>query len=155
MHLSRDIALTRIKNSRSAHSAFTLIEIILVLSIIAILMGAVIYNISGNLDDAKSITARTGIQSITTSLKRYEMSNLNAPSTEQGLQALVTMPGGAPKPRGWMQLLKELPIDPWGQPFQYRNPGAKNTTSYDVFSMGPDKKQGTADDIGNWSDTQQ
>ncbi len=139
--------------SRTAgrRSAFTLIEIILVLSIIAILMGAVIYNISGNLDDAKSITARTGIQSITTSLKRYEMSNLNAPSNEQGLQALVTTPSGAPKPRGWMQLLKELPMDPWGQPFQYRNPGVHNPTSYDVYSLGPDKKE-SADDIGNWSD---
>ncbi|HEX8371353.1 MAG TPA: type II secretion system major pseudopilin GspG [Chthoniobacterales bacterium] len=133
-------------------SAFTLIEIILVLSIIAILMGAVIYNISGNLDDAKSITARTGIQSITTSLKRYEMSNINAPTTEQGLEALVNPPKNA---RGGMQLMKELPMDPWGQPFKYRNPGVHNTTSYDVFSMGPDKKEGTADDIGNWSDTKQ
>lgn len=130
-------------------AAFTLIEIILVLSIIAILMGAVIFNISGNLDDAKSITARTGIQTITTTLKRYEMTNLNPPTNEEGLQALVVPPR---KARGSIQLLKELPIDPWGQQFGYRNPGVHNTTSYDVYSMGPDKKEGTADDIGNWSD---
>lgn len=131
-------------------SAFTLVEIILVLSIIAILMGTVIYSVVDNIDDAKDMTVKTSINALSTSVKRYEMSNLSAPTTEEGLEALVNPP---PKARAKRQVLKELPVDPWGQSFKYRNPGIHNTNSYDIYSIGSDKKEGTDDDIGNWSDT--
>ncbi|HEY5892735.1 MAG TPA: type II secretion system major pseudopilin GspG [Chthoniobacterales bacterium] len=144
-----NIAPLHPRRSIARRTAFTLIEIILVLTIISILMGAVIYMVSGNLDDAREIRVKGDIQSLTTSIKRYEMSNLNAPSTEQGLQALVTAPTGSPRPRSWRQLLPTVPEDPWGMPYQYSNPGRHNPNGFDLYSFGPDKKE-SDDDIGNW-----
>lgn len=138
-----------LRRSVAKRAAFTLIEIILVLAIISILMGAVIFMVSGNLDDAKEIRVKTDIQTLITSIRRYEMSNLNAPSTEQGLQALVSPPIGSPKPRSWRQLMPAVPEDPWGSPYQYANPGKHNPNGFDIYSFGPDKKQ-SDDDIGNW-----
>lgn len=137
------------RSIRSDAAAFTLIEIILVLTIISLLMGAVIFQVANNIDDAKIIRVKTDIQQLTTQIKRYEMSNLNAPSTEQGLQALVSAPSGSPKARAWRQLLPSVPVDPWDTPYQYKNPGSKNPSGFDIWSLGPDRKE-SADDIGNW-----
>jgi general secretion pathway protein G len=84
---------------------------------------------------------------IKTQLTLYESLNDHYPTTEQGLQALVTQPNAAPKPAHWYQLLKEVPKDPWNNDYIYRQPGLKNISSYDLFSAGPDGKAGTADDI--------
>jgi general secretion pathway protein G len=133
---------------------YTLIEIMLVLSIIAILLSAGIYYMVGNVDIARETRVRGDIQTLTTQLRAYEMQNLYMPTTEQGLQALVTMPTTDPKPRRWSQLMqKDGLIDPWGQPYQYMNPGKHNPTGFDLWSMGADRQDGTADDIGNWEDS--
>jgi general secretion pathway protein G len=68
------------------------------------------------------------------------------PTTEQGLQALVTQPNTDPKPTRWYQLYKELPKDPWGSDYIYRCPGLKNPNGYDLYSAGPDRKPDTTDD---------
>lgn len=130
---------------------YTLVEIMLVLSIIAVLLAAGIHYMAGNLDTAKEIRVRGDIQTITVQLRTYEMQNLFMPTSEQGLLALVTQPTTEPKPARWRHLLdKEALMDPWGTLYQYKNPGKHNVTGFDLYSVGPDRTEGTADDIGNW-----
>lgn len=136
------------------NGGYTLIEIMLVLAIIAVLLGAGIYYMSGSLDTAKAQRVDADIQTITTQLRTYEMQNLVMPTTAQGLQALVTEPASEPKPRRWVQLFTKLPEDPWGTPYQYRNPGVKNPKGFDLYSLGPDRVE-SDDDIGNWEKKQQ
>jgi general secretion pathway protein G len=125
---------------------FTLLEIMLVVTIIALLMGAAIYKLVGNVEYAKHTRVSADVQGITTQLKLYESMNGFMPTTEQGLRALVTQPESDPKPTRWYQLYKELPKDPWQNEYIYRNPGLKNPNGYDLFSAGPDRKPDTADD---------
>jgi general secretion pathway protein G len=127
-------------------AGFTLLEIMLVVTIIALLLGTAIYKLSGNVEYAKDTRVEADIQGISTQLKLYESMNGFMPTTEQGLQALVVQPDSDPKPTRWYQLYKEMPKDPWQVPYIYRNPGVKNPNGYDLFSAGPDRKADTADD---------
>jgi general secretion pathway protein G len=132
------------------HSAFTLLEIMLVVMIIALLMGAAIYTMGDSLIDAQKARVQADIRAIQTQLTVYEAQNGFVPTTEQGLQALVTQPQTEPKPRNWRVYLNELPMDSWQQPYIYEQPGKHNPKSYDLFSAGKDRKRDTSDDIGNW-----
>jgi general secretion pathway protein G len=125
---------------------FTLLEIMLVVTIIALLLGAAIYKLGGNVEYARHIRVAADIQGINTQLGLYESMNGFYPTTEQGLQALVTQSNTDPKPTRWYQLYKELPKDPWASDYIYRCPGLKNPNGYDLFSPGPDRKPDTADD---------
>jgi general secretion pathway protein G len=131
---------------RKNQSAFTLLEIMIVVTIIALLMGAAIYKLAGNVEYARHIRIGADIQGINTQLKLYESMNGFMPTTEQGLQALVAQPDTDPRPVRWYQLYKELPKDPWQNPYIYRNPGIKNPNGYDLFSAGPDRIPDTNDD---------
>ncbi len=135
--------------TRGASAGFTMFELMMVLGIIAVLAGASIYWLTGNLDVAKVQRVETDIQTITTQLRTYEMLNYTMPSTEQGIKALVSKPGGEPQPRRWRQLMQAEPLDPWGKPYAYRNPGKKNPQGFDIYSLGPDRQE-SDDDIGNW-----
>jgi general secretion pathway protein G len=131
-------------------AAYTLVEIMLVLSIIAVLMAAGIYYLVGNLDVAKRTRVQSDLETLTTQLKVYQMQNFNFPTTQQGLQALVTPPTAPPAPRQWVQLMKpDGLLDPWGSTYQYMCPGKHNPTSFDLWSMGPEKVNGP-NVIGNW-----
>ncbi|MEY2487795.1 MAG: ral secretion pathway protein [Verrucomicrobiota bacterium] len=125
---------------------FTLLEIMLVVTIIALLLGTAIYKLAGNVEYARHTRVSADVQGIGTQLKLYESMNGFYPTTEQGLQALVTQPDTDPKPSRWYQLYTQLPKDPWQNTYIYRCPGTKNTTGYDLFSAGPDRKADTADD---------
>ena len=125
---------------------FTLLEIMLVVTIIALLLGAAIYKLGGNVEYARHIRVAADIQGINTQLGLYDSMNGFYPTTEQGLQALVTQPNTDPKPTRWYQLYKELPKDPWGSDYIYRCPGLKNPNGYDLYSAGPDRKPDTTDD---------
>src|SRR3954464_3498788 len=127
-------------------SAFTLLEIMLVISIIVILLGVAINKLGNTTGMAKGVAVRADIQAITTQLKLYESMNGYLPTTEQGLQALVTQPSTEPRPQRWYQLFKEIPKDPWGNNYIYLNPGRKNPNGYDLYSAGPDRRADTADD---------
>ncbi len=126
---------------------YTLFEIMLVLGIIAVLVSSAIYMLVGNLDVAKEQRVESDVQAISMQLRTYEMLNYRKPTTEQGLKALVQMPTTDPKPRKWKQLMKSMPLDPWGAEYVYRNPGKLNPSGFDLYSFGPDGKEG-GDDIG-------
>jgi general secretion pathway protein G len=131
---------------KNRQSAFTLLEIMLVVAIIGVLLAAAIYKMAPTLDVAKGMRTRADIQGIRTMLLSYNGSNGFYPTTEQGLNALVTRPGSEPVPTSWRRLMDAVPTDAWGMNYIYRYPGRKNAGSYDVFSAGPDRIPDTADD---------
>lgn len=130
----------------TSRDAYTLFEIMLVLGIISVLVGSAIYLLVNNIDVAKEQRVDTDFQAITTQLKTYEMVNYVFPTSEQGLEALVKKPATEPQPRKWKRLLESVPLDPWGSPYQYRNPGKINPRSFDLYSWGADRKE-SEDDI--------
>jgi general secretion pathway protein G len=135
------------KMKRSSHAAgFTLLEIMLVVTIIAVLLGVAINRFGGNVEYSKHVRITADIQGINTQLRLYESMNGFYPTSEQGLQALTVQPDTDPKPTRWYQLLTSMPKDPWQSDYVYRNPGTKNPNGYDLFSAGPDRKADTADD---------
>ena len=125
---------------------FTLLEIMLVVSIIVIILGVAISKLGNTTAIAKTMRVQADIQAIKTQLQLYESMNGFYPTSEQGLQALVTQPSNDPRPARWYQLFKELPTDPWGNGYFYKNPGLKNPSGYDLYSAGPDRQADTADD---------
>lgn len=133
---------------------FTLIEVLVVVVILGILAAVVVPNIMGAPDEARIAKAKQDIRQIESALQMYRLDNFNYPSTQQGLEALVSKPSGDPPANNWRPggYLRKLPKDPWGNPYQYLSPGVHG--EYDVFSLGADGKpggEGPAADIGNWN----
>ena len=140
--------------SRAVQSGFTLIEIMVVVVILGILAAVVVPRIMDRPDDARIAKAKQDIRVLESSLELYRLDNFNYPSTQQGLEALVTKPSGEPEPGNWKQggYVKQLPKDPWNRPYQYLNPGVKG--EFDIFSFGKDGRpggEGADADIGNWA----
>jgi general secretion pathway protein G len=136
---------------RTPERGFTLIELLVVLVIIGVLGALIVPNLFSSVDDARRTAARTDVNTLMQSLQRYKLDNQRFPSAEQGLQALVTKPTATPIPPNWRVYQPKLPTDPWGQPYQYVNPGVKGDV--DVFSFGADGKaggEGNDADIGSW-----
>ncbi len=132
------------------NAGFTLLEIMLVVMIIAVLAGSAIYFMGDNLGVAQKVRIDADIKSIKTQLMVYQASNGFPPTTEQGLKALTIKPESSPKPRSWQKLMDQVPLDPYGNEYQYISPGIHNPDTYDLFSAGKDRKPGTPDDMGNW-----
>ncbi|MEN5093732.1 type II secretion system major pseudopilin GspG [Pseudomonas protegens] len=133
---------------------FTLIEIMVVVVILGVLAALVVPQIMSRPDQAKASAAQSDIKAIAMALDIYKLDNHQYPSSQQGLQALVSKPSGAPAARNWNPdgYLKRLPIDPWGTHYQYRVPGTRGG-AYDLFSFGADGKiggEGLNAEIGNW-----
>lgn len=133
-------------------SAFTLIELVLVMAIIAILLGGSIYvmNSSGFFESAQDTVINGDLKTIANALTAYEASSGRPPTTEQGLEALVEKPTKPPIPDRWHQFMEEVPKDPWRQPYRYRAPATKSKKSYDIWTIGKDGQDNTEDDVGNW-----
>jgi len=133
---------------------FTLLEILVVLAIIGLLIGVVVSNTDKIFGQSQEAVARIFVRdSIRTPLVRYRIDVGDYPSTNEGLAALVTSPNSVSDRWHGPYLDAQggkLPVDPWGQPYEYRYPGQKNQGGYDVYSKGPDKIADTPDDIGNW-----
>jgi general secretion pathway protein G len=139
---------THSKLCRAAR-AFTLLEILIALAILGLLVGLAVADLGGIFDNSRVSAAKIFVQDgIKTPLFTYKMAMGSYPSTNDGLQALVTAPSSnADNWRGPYVADGKLPLDPWGQPYQYANPGTHNKNSYDVWSKGPPDKPS---DIGNW-----
>ena len=133
---------------------FTLLEIMVVVVIIGILGALIVPKIISRPDEARVMAARQDIATVMQALKLYRLDNLRYPSTEQGLQALVAKPTTSPIPPNWKTggYLERLPKDPWGNPYQYLNPGLHGEV--DVFSFGADGApggEGNDADVGSWN----
>lgn len=102
---------------------FTLIEVMVVIVILGVLAALVVPRVMGRPDEARVVAARQDVAAVMQALKLYRLDNQRYPSTEQGLQALVVRPAGDPVPNNWKQYLDKPPLDPWGKPYQYLNPG--------------------------------
>lgn len=130
---------------------FTLIEVMVVLLIIGIMAGFVAPQILGNQEEAQLKKAAVDIQQLESALEMYKLKNNRFPTTEQGLDALVTIPVIDPIPRNFPEggFIRRLPEDPWGNAYQLLSPGEMGVI--DIFSFGPDGEPGSEDDIGNWN----
>lgn len=137
---------------RSAQRGFTLIEIMVVVVIMGILAALVVPRLLDRPDQARAVAAKQDIATIMQALKLYRLDNGRYPTTDQGLQALVQRPTAGAVPPNWRSTLERLPADPWGQPYQYLNPGVHGEV--DVFSLGADGQpdgEGADADIGSWN----
>jgi general secretion pathway protein G len=142
--------LMRTKPSRQRRqTGFTLIELLLVMVIIAILAAIVIPKMTGRAEQARITAAKADISSIKTAINEFEIDNGRYPTSEEGLQALVTQPSdlaGDGKTGQWHQTLDKLPVDPWGHPYVYNCPGT-NGKDFDLYSTGPSGVAGGTDNI--------
>ncbi len=142
------------KRARDRQRGITLIELLVVLSILALISALVVVNVLPERDRAAARKAKIDIGSIENALDQYRLDMFAYPTTEQGLEALVTIPPGEAntdqyRPGGY---LRTLPVDPWGRPYQYRQPGEHGPI--DVYSLGADGEpggEGVKADIANWS----
>jgi general secretion pathway protein G len=134
-------------NSRAA--GFTLIEVMVVVVILGILAAVLVPKVMDRPDEARKVKASQDIRALEAALNLYKLDNYDYPTTDQGLEALVSQPGIPPEPANWKDggYIDRLPEDPWQQPYQYLSPGAQG--SIDIYSTGPDR-QPSEDDIGNW-----
>lgn len=139
---------------RRRDRGFTLTELMIVIVIIGLLATVVAINVLPSRDKAMVEKARADVALLEQALEAYRLDNLTYPSTDQGLQALVAPPTGLARPERYREggYVKRLPADPWGNPYQYRQPGTRG--SVDVWSYGADGREGGEKndaDLGNWS----
>jgi general secretion pathway protein G len=137
--------------ARSA--GFTLVELMVVIVIIGLLATVVMINVMPSQDRAMVEKARADVAVLEQALETYRLDNLAYPRTEQGLDALRNPPPGLARPQRYRQggYIRRLPTDPWGNAYQYRQPGRRG--GFDVFSFGADGVEGgegDSADIGNW-----
>ena len=130
-------------------NAFTLVEMLLVLVILATLAAIVIPKMAGRSEQAKVTAAQAQISSFEMALDSFEVDNGYYPKTG-ALDDLINQPPNTPNWKG-PYLKKGIPDDPWGNPYTYEYPGKHNQNGYDIMSMGPDGRAGTDDDITNWT----
>ena len=132
---------------------FTLIEVLVVVVILGILAAFVVPKFFDKPGEARQVKARSDIQSLSTSLNMYRLDNFAYPSTNQGLEALVSQPGGLPEARNWKAggYVDRLPKDPWGRDYVYLSPGQRG--DFDLYTLGADGQpggEGENADIASW-----
>jgi general secretion pathway protein G len=135
--------------------AFTLIELIVVIAIIATLAAVVAPAIFQNVGDAKTSAAKSQVEMLGLALNAYRLDNDQFPTSEQGLEALRTTPAAGGVPRNWRgpYLTRVVPVDPWGRPYVYVSPGIRNPKSYDLYTLGRNGIAGGVDedsDVTSW-----
>ncbi len=139
--------------NKRRNAGFTLIEVLVVVAILGILAAVVVVNLADEPDNARIAAARQDIRALESALEIYKLQNYNYPSTQQGLEALVSKPAGDPPAPNWKAggYLKRLSNDPWDRPYLYLSPGSHG--AIDIYSLGADGQpggEGPNADIGNW-----
>ena len=129
---------------------FTLMELLLVLVILGVLAALVVPKFTNRSKQARETAAKTDVRAIEVALDGFEIDNGRYPTSEEGLAALIAAPSTATNWNG-PYLKKSDPKDPWGNPYVYRYPGQNNPSGYDLYSTGPDGREG-GDDITNWEE---
>jgi general secretion pathway protein G len=137
----------------SNYRGFTLVEVMVVVVILSILAAIVVPKIMGRPDEARETKVKQDIRALSAALDLYRLDNFTYPTTDEGLEALVTRPGSLPAGAKWQKggYIKRIPKDPWGRPYNYLQPGSHG--EFDLFSLGADGAVGGTTpnaDIGNW-----
>ena len=135
--------------NRTRNRAFTLIELMLVMVILAILAAVVVPKMTGQREKANKAAAKTDVSMIGGALDQYEVDQGHYPSSEEGLNALVQQPSNA---ANWRQYVNRLPKDPWGTDYVYQYPGQHNPNGFDLYSTQGGKDSSGAE-INNWGGT--
>lgn len=135
-------------------SGFSLLELMVVVVILSILALVIVPRVIDRPDQARAARAQSDIAAVSSAVALYRLDNFRYPTTEQGLEALVTRPTSDPVPANWATsgYMDRLPVDPWGQPYQYLSPGVHG--DFDVFTYGADGVSGGTGanaDVGSWS----
>lgn len=132
------------KRCRRRESGFTLIELMLVIVILGILAGVAVNSFTGVSDQAKRTAAKSDIATITTAIKMFELETGRFPADDSWIEDLTT------KTDEHKRHMEKLPKDPWGNDYNYREESENGQDFPDIWSNGPDKEEGTEDDISNW-----
>lgn len=125
------------------------IVILILILLIPLFLGGAIFAMKGIGDQAKLQRVQADFMALDTGLSMYRLNGGGYPTQDQGLEALVEEPTVAPVPRRWVQISKKLPVDPWNNTYVYRFPGSVDPTKPEIISIGPDRTDGTGDDISN------
>ena len=146
------------KTLKNSQQGLTLVEIMVVMTILGILATLVIINVTSQMKEAKVNATKAQINTFENALELYRLRCNRYPTTEQGLEALLVAPSISPLckryPEGGFIKKNNIPADPWDGPFEYGNPGNINTGGIDIWSLGPNEEEGGGDDIGNWEEQQ-
>ncbi|MGL6194846.1 MAG: type II secretion system major pseudopilin GspG [Thermoguttaceae bacterium] len=137
------------RTARLARTGFTLVEVMIVLSILMVIASLTVVTVTTAMANAKKREAKIYVDQLDTPLQQYYLDHDHFPTTTQGLNALINPPDDVDVTKGeWPYLPeKKAKNDPWGQPYQYECPGQNNPRSYDLWSLGP---PGSNAPIGNW-----
>lgn len=144
---------SKLSRSRSLAGGFTLIEIMVVVVILGILAALIAPNVISRIDEAQVTKVKQDIRAIESALKLYRLDRFRYPSTEEGLNALVTPPSDSTVAWPAGGYLDRLPKDPWDKPYVYVQPGANG--EFDIYSLGRDGVEGGEGvdaDVGNWDE---
>ena len=146
--------MNQIGGRRNRSTGFTLIEVMVVVVILGILAAIVVPRVMDRPDEARIVKAKNDIRVLQSQLQLYKLDNFVFPTTDQGLEALISKPSTPPEPPKWKTggYLSQLPRDPWGRDYQYLSPGQRG--EFDLYSLGADGQpggEGSNADIGNWN----
>ena len=137
---------TRSQDARRAEHGFTLLELLVVLAILGLLIGLVAPAALRQLGSAKEKIAHQSIERLATVLDMYKLDVGSYPTTDQGLQALISRPPGVNRWSGPYLKGEKVPEDPWGRPFVYHSPSQRPEHEFDLYSLGPTGQPGGAGD---------
>ncbi len=141
------------KETAKHDSGFSLVEVLVAVSIMAVMATAIVVYVAPLLGKSNVTRAKADIQSLDSALDQYNFDMNSYPTADLGLNALITAPSSGHtdqyRPGGY---IKRLEQDPWGNEYIYALPATRSGRIYDLYSAGPDGQSGNADDIGNWAE---